>query len=287
MGRRTIAVGCVVSVVAACGGSATSHDSGGAGQSSTGSAGKAGDGAAGGFTTGGTGHAGSSNAGAGTTSHAGSANGGSGSGQAGDPSTEGGAWHEGGWAGQGNEAGFPDCGVIACPTDCPGERWSQLDGCLSCACAPPAALLQRQTWDCPSASLSVTASSSWFIGGYNRWLIDFEWKCTVQDLGQPGRATLEIGLIQPQPTPIDETNRTFYLPIPQTLKDYEVREATVFLRGSGVPEIKEMLQPLSSFLSIRREGNELVGGVEYEGQDSTHAYASKLAASFRVPVPTP
>lgn len=39
--------------------------------------------------------------------------------------------------------------------------------------------------------------------------------------------------------------------------------------------------------SIRREGDELVGGLQYVGEDSTQAHQATLAGPFRAPVPTP
>jgi len=130
----------------------------------------------------------------------------------------------------------------------------------------------------------MTASSKWFIGGVNRWLLDFEWLCSASALGGPLRAKLEVGLIQPLPTPIDETNRTFYFQRPQTLDDYEVRTATIWLQGSGVPELKVDLNPTSSFLSVRREGSQLIGGVHYVGEGPSNMMAT-MAGPFEVPVP--
>jgi len=131
----------------------------------------------------------------------------------------------------------------------------------------------------------MSAKSSYQIGGVDYWLLDFEWKCSAVSLGGPLRANLQVRLVLPPPTPIDAVSRTFYLVSPQPPAEYQPFTATVYLRGSGVPEIKADLQHTSSFLSIRREGDQLVGGIQYEGKDSSD-HPATLAGAFRVPVPT-
>jgi hypothetical protein len=174
---------------------------------------------------------------------------------------------------------------LTCELQCPAARWQGVDGCPTCACAPPALQLSRDVVVCPAASLTLTTATSWFVGGIDRWLLDFTWTCSAGTIGEPARGTLQVGIIQPPKEPIDETSRTFYMQMPQTLDDYEVRGGTIFLRGSGVPEISEPLTAISSFISIRREGDELVGGVIYVGQSATGSHTATLAGPFRVPVP--
>lgn len=203
--------------------------------------------------------------------------------------SDGGATLDGGVSGTGGEvggAGAPNCPAIQCETSCPGERWLGLDDCSTCACAPPTPQLTHEGWNCPDQSLTVQAASSYFIGGYNRWIIDFEWTCGAVSLGSPSRAKLEIGLVEPPPVVVDAMNRTFYWSQSESLEEFELRGATIWLRGSGVPEIEVHLSASSAFLSIRREGDEWVGGVHYVGDDSMHTNLSTLAGPFRVPVPT-
>jgi hypothetical protein len=226
------------------------------------------------------------------TSTAGQATGGTGAslgGAAPVGGSDGGAALDGGVSGIGGEvgeAGAPNCPAIPCTMKCPGERWLGLDDCSTCACAPPAPQLTHEGWSCPDESLTVQAASSYVIGGYNRWIIDFEWTCGAVSAGGPSRAKLEIGLVEPPPVLVDATNRTFYWSQSESLEEFELRGATIWLRGSGVPEIEVPLNASSAFLSIRREGDEWVGGVHYVGNDSMHAHLTTLAGPFRVPVPT-
>jgi hypothetical protein len=132
----------------------------------------------------------------------------------------------------------------------------------------------------------MQATSSIFIGGIDRWIIDFEWTCGAVSVGSPSRAALEVGLVQPPSVPVDAMNRTFHWPTSGGVADFEVRGAKVWLRGSGVPEIEVPLTASSAFLTIRREGDQLVGGVQYVGDDSMNAHRSTLAGPFQVPVPT-
>lgn len=192
----------------------------------------------------------------------------------GDPSAAG-----GGLAGAGGAA--IDCTPLECSMLPCAEPWLELDGCPSCACAPPPVSLTVNGVSCPSASLTLEATSSAFFGGLDRWLIDFEWTCSdLAMLGEPSRGHLQIGIIQPLPPPLDARNRMFSYPPLQSGREYELRGATIWVRGSGVPEIEQQPTPSSSFLSIRLEDGDLVGGVEFI------ASSAKMAGPFRVAVPT-
>jgi hypothetical protein len=273
----------------ACGGSAVSNGAGGAGI-----AGHAGSssGAAGGALSG-SGSANDTTAGKASNlppKPVGGEDGGApaAGGTAGAPTMSG---DEGGAFGVAGESGATNCEPLLCAAECPSTRWQGVDGCPTCACAPPPTQLSRDAFACPEASLTLKTETSWFIGGIDRWLLDFTWSCGAGSIGEPGRATLRIGIIQPPQTPIDEISRTVYFGMPQppaggdTREDYELRGATGFLRGSGVPEISEPLSVVSGFISLRREGNELVGGVLYVGESATQSHTTTLSGPFRAPVP--
>jgi hypothetical protein len=184
--------------------------------------------------------------------------------------------------------GVSDCAAIKCTATCK-ENWLGLDGCPTCACAPPALTLSVGNTSCPSASITLTSASSYYVGGIDRWLIDFDWACSDQSLlGEPSRGHLRVGILQPLDLPINEKSRTFFLPpIAAGELEYEARIATIWVLGSGVPEIERSLQASSSFLSIRLENGVLVGGIEYKGVDSTGAVTATMAGPFSVAVPTP
>ena len=91
---------------------------------------------------------------------------------------------------------------------------------------------------------------------------------------------LQVGLIEPMNPPIDGTNRTFFYPRSTGNLEYEVRSATAWVRGSGVPEIELMLTPSSSFLSVRIENGLLVGGVRLIASHGREGYTARLAGPF-------
>jgi hypothetical protein len=134
----------------------------------------------------------------------------------------------------------------------------------------------------------MTAASSYFIGGVNRWLIDFDWACSDGSmLGEPSRGHLQVGIAQPLSPAIDDTNRTFFYPRPTPGDyEYEVRTASIWRRASSVPEVESTLLPASSFLSIRMQNGVLAGGVEFTGSDSMNTVAATMAGPFSVAVPT-
>jgi hypothetical protein len=137
----------------------------------------------------------------------------------------------------------------------------------------------------------MTATSGYYVGGYDRWLLDFEWTCSDTSLlGEPFRAHLQVGVVEPITPPIDASNRTFFFPRQPAqpgMLDYELRGAVVWVRGSGVPEIELRPAPTSSFLSLRIESGLLVGGVEFIGKDSTSSLTTTLAGPFSVAIPKP
>jgi hypothetical protein len=184
--------------------------------------------------------------------------------------------------------GARECPVFKCTATC-AENWLGLDGCPTCTCAPPATKLSVLETDCPSATVTLTAASSFFMGAaVDRWLLDFEWTCSDHSvLGEPLRAYLQVGIIQPLTPALDGGNRTFFYPRPaQSGLEYEVRTATVFVAGSGVPEIEGQLSPSTSFLSIRLENGVLVGGVSFTGANSAKTIAATMAGPFSVAVPS-
>ena len=130
--------------------------------------------------------------------------------------------------------------------------------------------------------------SSYYIGGIDRWDFDFTWTCSaaVASLGQPLRATLRASIEQSPPTVIGSASQIFYLPSQTATTPFRQPFASVYVAGSGLPEIEVALSLTNSFIVIRREGDRLVGGIYFVGTDSSGATTYTLAAPFDVPVPT-
>src|SRR6188508_3068603 len=129
-----------------------------------------------------------------------------------------------GAAGLGGQGGASECPAIKCTAQC-ADYWVGLDGCNTCACAPPAPKLAVRDVSCPLSALTLTETSSYYVGGYNRWLLDFDWQCSDTSLlGEPSRAHLQVGLLEPISPPIDAKNRTFFFPTVAGAKvEYEIR----------------------------------------------------------------
>jgi hypothetical protein len=193
-----------------------------------------------------------------------------------------------GGAGYGASVSTVPCPAVKCGNACPDGRWLELDGCTYCSCAPPKAQLDNGTFACPSDSLVLSAVSSYYIGGIDRWDIEFTWICTatVTGLGQPLRATLEASITQSPPTVIGSASQIFYVPSTTTTTPFPRPIASVYVAGSGVAEIEVALDVTNSFIVLRREGDRLVGGIYYVGADSSGATTYTLAGPFDVPVPT-
>jgi hypothetical protein len=299
---------CVIALLTACGGQSTSAENAQAGRSHASSGGNTsvtatgGGGNRGGTTSASMGGSGSTSA-IGGANLGGTTSGGTGgmtssgtAGKAGSTVTGGSAGRAGSTtsggstiAGNGTTGGNGACPAIKCAAACPEGTWVELDGCSSCACSPPKTALSDGTFVCPSASLSLAAASRMFIGGIDRWLFDFTWICSagVSSLGQPLRATLEVGIIQSPPTTIDASNETYFYPnTSSSTSPYELPQARAYVAGSGIPEIEIQLTATSSFISIRRQGDRLVGGIQYVGKDSANNSTITLAGAFDVAVPT-
>lgn len=132
----------------------------------------------------------------------------------------------------------------------------------------------------------MTTVSSYFVGGIDRWLLDFAWQCPGGAVGQAKSAKLQVRLELPMSPPIDATHRTFYMDEGQAAGEYQLQGASIVVAGSGVPEFGVSLRHTRSLLSIRREGDELIGGLYFVGEDASGNHDTTLAGPFRVPVPT-
>jgi hypothetical protein len=221
---------------------------------------------------------------AGTPSGAGAGNGAGGQASAGTAPGDSGGQPNTGGAGVG-DGGANDGGAAAAAGD------GGAGGAPSCEepgqCEPELGLSLDQK-SCPTSALTLETSATYFIGGVNRWVLQFDWSCSVIGaLGEPSRGSLQLRLEDPLSPPLDENERVLSNPLagaepPQ----YVLQDLVIAVRGSGVPEIESSLTLLQSVLRIRREGDSLIGSVHFVGTTPAGARAT-LFGSFDVTAVAP
>lgn len=182
-------------------------------------------------------------------------------------------------------AGGGDCPDITCTETCPDGYWDDLEGCQTCACAPPAGVeLSIQGVPRDPQYLTVDVAASELIGGIDRWVFDFTWTSDnpgASDDAEVVNATVRLMKIGPQYEP-SETNATWYSPEDDGMP-LEVLPGEYTLYGFGV--FMDTLTPVSGYLSIRRVGDTFEGGVSLEMQGAGTAGMVHAAAPFSVPTP--
>lgn len=258
--RAERALGVALFALAACGGQAADRAPGGGNDGGQGGSAQAGG------SSGGPNGAGAGN-GAGGQASAGTAPGGSG----GQPSTGGAGVGDGGANDGGSAAAAGDSGA---------------GGAASCEelgqCEPELGL-SLDPKSCPTAALTLETSATYFIGGENRWILQFDWSCSaISALGEPSRAALELRLEDPLSPPLDENERILSNPLAGADPPrYVLQDPVIAVRGSGVPELESSLTLVQSVLKIRRAGDSLIGSVHFVGTTSAGTRAT-LFGSFDV-----
>lgn len=195
----------------------------------------------------------------------------------------------GGTAGRSNTGGAPltagaaGCPAIGCATSCPLGYWASIDGCSSCACAIPASQMSVDTLSCPPTSLTVSVVAQQQSG---TWVFNFSWLCsaTVTTLGQPASASVGVTILNNTTDPITSANRTYSYSA--AVLSFSVSNPQLILYGSGVPFITLPLSvSTGAYLSIRREGNNFVGGLYLPSTQTSGTTSVMLAGAFSVGVP--
>jgi hypothetical protein len=181
----------------------------------------------------------------------------------------------------GTGGGCPD---IDCGNVCPDGYWDDLEGCQTCACAPPEVELSINGFTKPAADVTFDVMADHFIGGIDRWVFNFTWTYDdplASDDAEVVEATVRIMQVGPQYEP-SETNATWYSPQDDGMP-LEVLPGDYTLFGFAV--LHDTLAPVSGILSIRRVGTTFEGGVWLEMQGAGTAGMVHAAGPFDVPVP--
>lgn len=181
--------------------------------------------------------------------------------------------------------GGADCPDVTCQIVCDYGYWDDLEGCQTCACAPPPVELSTNGLMHDPQHITMTTTAEEFIGGINRWVFNFTWS-----FDNPGGADDQIvvestvrlmrdGDPSYEPT---EINRTWASPS-GTATPLELMGGEYTLYGFGI--INDTLVPVSGWLSIRRVNDVFEGGVVLEMEGEGAAGDVHAAGPFSVPVP--
>ncbi len=182
--------------------------------------------------------------------------------------------------------GGADCPDVTCQVTCDYGYWDDLEGCQTCACAPPPIELSTQGVPHDSQYVAMQTVADEFIGGINRWVFDFTW--TYDNPGASDDAVVVEATVRlmrdgdPSYEPT-ETNATWFWPPTQQETPLEPMDGAYTLYGFGI--INDTLVPVSGWLSIRRVNDVFEGGVVLEMQGNGAAGAVHAAGPFSVPVP--
>jgi hypothetical protein len=181
----------------------------------------------------------------------------------------------------GTGGGCPD---IDCATPCAYGYWDGLDGCQTCACAPPPLELtvNGATKDPTHLTLDTTASE--LIGGIDRWVFDFTWNYDdplASDDQEIVQVSVRIMRTGPEYEP-SETNATWFYP-ESSGAPLEIPPGDYTLYGFGV--LMDTLTPVSGYLSIRRVDDVFEGGVVLKLEGQGVAAEVQALGKFSVAVP--
>jgi len=186
------------------------------------------------------------------------------------------------------DAGDLGCADIDCSLDCPYGLWDDLDGCPTCACAPPPLLMEQNSVGYPDEHLSFDLDLDMFIGGIDRIIFDATWNWGDPNMVDSNESvTAQIGLMQlGEETAPSPENRTFFF-VTDGETPLESRGITWTLFGVGV--ISWEMLPTGGYLSIREtpegqwEGGLLIELEESSPIDPSNPRRGRVGAPFVVP----
>lgn len=181
--------------------------------------------------------------------------------------------------------GGADCPDVTCEVTCDYGYWDDLEGCQTCACAPPPIELSTNGFMHDPQHVTLMTTADEYIGGVNRWVFNFTW--SYDDPGASDDAIVVEATVRlmrdgdPSYEPT-ETNMTWASPSggPSPL---ELMGGEYTLYGFGI--VNDSLAPVSGWLSIRRVDDVFEGGVVLEMEGDGAAGDVHAAGPFSVPVP--
>ncbi len=176
------------------------------------------------------------------------------------------------------------CPDLSCTDLCPNGTWVGLDGCDTCACAPPPLSLSVDGFTKPVAFVSLDVVASELIGGIDRWVFDFTWTYDdpmTSDDAEVVEATVRIMRTDPMFEP-SEASVTWFSPEDDG-NPIESLGGMYTLYGFAI--INDTLTPLNGFLSIRVNGADFEGGVLLDLQGAGQAGLVHATGPFKVAMP--
>ena len=171
---------------------------------------------------------------------------------------------------------------------CPLGYWNSINGCSSCACALPDKKLAFETTNCDSNALTVSVAA---LAQTGTWVFNFTWNCSTSvptSTNQPLMASVGVTIFNSATDPITATNRTIIYNVASSSIPVVFSQPQIVVSTSSASTSTYGLTPLTgAYLSIRREGNQFVGGLYLPANPTTISTSSSvmLAGSFAVAVP--
>lgn len=166
-----------------------------------------------------------------------------------------------------NAAGASWCASsTTCSGLCQSGYWWSPSGCYECACAPPVTQLSYSDptlgVSCPAALLTSTSTVS--VVQSNRLDFVFTWTCSALIEGQPVTGMVRASITPSASAPVDTSSRTYRLD--DTLPTLSIDQAQLSAQATAIN-----LTPTTAgtWLSIRREGSYVHGGIYFVGSPSS------------------
>jgi hypothetical protein len=170
--------------------------------------------------------------------------------------------------------------VPECDYSCDEGYWPETDGSPSCACMSNVAFN-----DYDGEYITLSADSSYYIGGINRYDIHLTWAFDIPNaMDEESNVECTIGYLNNEyPPNFTETNAFYILPDPE---DYTITCIYYALYGiEGDPPRTEIVD--NGFISLRTVNNAFEGFVSLDllYADDPTVFPIHVSGPFAVPVP--
>lgn len=175
----------------------------------------------------------------------------------------------------------PVCDDLQCARECPFGYWDDLDGCPTCACAPPPTLFFTGRSEHDHVTLDTTPSI--YIGGIDRWVFDFRWLYDDPMIADEAeQVDMTVRWMQGVGMDPTEQNATFWMDDPGPV---EAWSALWTLFGFGLQTADLVVE--SGYFSLRRVDGRFEGGLYMELRSDGQQFPGivRVGGAFDVPVP--